>query len=487
MDSTIKPAQTFIVIFGAGGDLTWRKLMPAIYNLYLDKWLPDNFMVMGLDIKTMTNAEFQAHVHDGIDKFSRSGKAKKKDWTAFEQCLVYKKADFKAASTYKYINDQIKLLEKKWSGECIRLFYMAVSPSFIETIVTNIGAVGLAKDKLLSRIVAEKPFGHDLESAKRLNHIICNTFDESQIYRIDHFLGKETVQNILAFRFANALFEPTWNRNYIDHIQITVAEQLGVESRGGYFDHAGALRDMIQNHLLQLLCLIAMEPPVSFDANEIRNRKTDVLHAIRDIEPQEVHKYAIRGQYNAGWVEGKKAKAYREEPGVDKNSKTETFAAMKLFIDNWRWQGVPFYVRSGKRMNETRSYITIQFKPVPHQSFPAEATGNWQANAITMNIQPRMTITLSFQAKRPGLQMLLNPVDMLFDYNESYKTGTPEAYETLLLDVMEGDTTLFMRADQVEAAWDVIMPVLKAWKADTPVHFPNYASGTPGPEGSDLF
>ena len=225
--------------------------MPAIYNLYLDKWLPDNFLVMGLDIKTMTNAEFQAHVHDGIDKFSRSGKAKKKDWAAFEQCLLYKKGDFKTASTYKYIDEQIKLFEKKVGGECIRLFYMAVSPSFIETIVTNIGAVGLAKDKLLGRIVAEKPFGHDLESARRLNKIICTTFDESQIYRIDHFLGKETVQNILAFRFANALFEPTWNRNYIDHIQITVAEQLGVESRGGYFDHAGALRDMIQNHLLQ--------------------------------------------------------------------------------------------------------------------------------------------------------------------------------------------------------------------------------------------
>ena len=487
MDTTVKPNQTLIVIFGAGGDLAWRKLLPAVYNLYLDNWLPDNFLVVGLDIKNMSNAAFQQHVHDGIDKFSRSGKAKKKDWTLFEQHLLYKKADFKAASTYSFINQQISLFEKKCEGECNRIFYMAVSPSFIETIVTNLGDAGLAKDKGLNRIVAEKPFGHDLESAKHLNKILCNTFDETQIYRIDHFLGKETVQNILAFRFANALFEPTWNRNYIDHIQITVAEQLGVENRGGYFDHAGALRDMIQNHLLQLLCLIAMEPPVSFEADEIRNRKTDVLHAIRDIEQHEVYKYAVRGQYNSGWVEGKKAKAYRDEPGVDKNSKTETFAAMKLFIDNWRWQGVPFYVRSGKRMNETRSYITIQFKPVPHQSFPAEATGNWQPNSISLNIQPRMTITLSFQAKRPGLQMLLNPVEMLFDYDESYKTGTPEAYETLLLDVMQGDTTLFMRADQVEAAWDVIMPVIKAWELDTPVNFPNYPAGMQGPEGSDIF
>ncbi len=487
MDSTAKPLQTVIVIFGAGGDLAWRKLMPAIYNLYLDSWLPENFIVLGLDIKNMGNAQFQQHVHDGIDKFSRSGKAKKKDWLTFEQCLMYKKADFTAATTYTFIDKLISQTEKKWDGPCNRVFYMAVSPFLIETIVTNIGAVGLAANKAYSRIVAEKPFGHDLESAKHLNTILCNTFDESQIYRIDHFLGKETVQNILAFRFANAMFEPIWNRNYIDHVQITVAEQLGVENRGGYFDHAGALRDMIQNHLLQLLCLISMEPPVSFDADEIRNRKTDVLHAIRDIEQHDVHKYAIRGQYNNGWIEGKKVKAYRDEPGVDKNSNTETFASLKLYVDNWRWQGVPFYVRSGKRMNEARSYITIHFKPVPHKSFPSEATGNWQPNTITMNIQPRMTISLNFQAKRPGLQMLLNPVNMLFDYDESYKTGTPEAYETLLLDVMQGDTTLFMRADQVEAAWDIIMPVLNAWQQDIPVNFPNYPAGMQGPEGSDIF
>jgi glucose-6-phosphate 1-dehydrogenase len=487
MDTSAKPSQTIIVIFGAGGDLAWRKLLPAIYNLYLDNWLPENFLVLGLDIKNMTLPEYQLHVHEGINKFSRSGKTKKKDWVNFEKCLQYKKGDFNSATTYNYVAKLVKQTEKEWNGKSNRIFYMAVSPAFIETIVTNIGAAGLAADKAYSRIVAEKPFGQDLDSARRLNKIICNTFDESQVYRIDHFLGKETVQNILAFRFANALFEPIWNRNYIDHIQITVAEQLGVENRGGYFDHAGALRDMIQNHLLQLLCLISMEPPVSFDADEIRNRKTDVLHAIRDIEQHDVHKYAIRGQYNNGWIEGKKVKAYRDEPGVSKNSNTETFAALKLYVDNWRWQGVPFYVRSGKRMNEARSYITIHFKPVPHKSFPSEATGNWQPNTITMNIQPRMTISMNFQAKKPGLQMVLNPVNMLFDYDETYKTGTPEAYETLLLDVMQGDSTLFMRADQVEAAWDIIMPVLKAWTEDAPVYFPNYAAGMPGPEGSELF
>ena len=362
---------------------------------------------------------------------------------------------------------------------------MAVPPQFFELIATKIGDAGLAVDKDYARLVIEKPFGSDLNSAKKLNAVLLKIFDENQLYRIDHYLGKETVQNILAFRFANALFEPIWNRNYIDHIQITVAEKIGVESRGNYYEINGALRDMIQNHVLQLLCLIAMEPPVSFNADEVRNRKVDVLHALRKIKKEDVHTYAVRGQYDAGWIEGEKVKGYRQEADVAAESCTETFAALKLFIDNWRWTDVPFYIRSGKRMQETISVITIQFKPVPHQSFPDEATENWQPNRMVLNLQPDMGIRIRFQAKKPGLQMQLNPVDMLFNYSDTYTSGTPEGYETLLLDVIEGDATLFMRADQVEAAWEILMPVLSTWQANPSVNFPNYAAGTNGPETAE--
>jgi glucose-6-phosphate 1-dehydrogenase len=281
------------------------------------------------------------------------------------------------------------------------------------------------------------------------------------------------------------MFEPIWNRNYIEQVQITVSEQLGVENRGNYYETAGALRDMIQNHILQLLCLIAMEPPVSFNADEVRNRKVDVLNALRQFKTEEIRKFAVRGQYGEGWIQGKKVIDYRHEPDVKINSNKETFAAVKLYIDNWRWQGVPFYLRTGKRLDETISVITIQFKPVPHQSFPAEAAENWQPNRLVLNIQPNMGIRLQFQAKQPGLEMLLYPVDMLFRYNESYTSGTPEAYETLLLDIMQGDSTLFMRADQVESAWDILMPIIRAWEKNPPVNFPNYSSGTQGPQDAE--
>ena len=485
MEAVKKTNPTILVMLGATGDLAWRKLIPAIYNLYLDQWIPDEFIVIGVGHSKMSVNEFQKHLHEGVDKFSRRGKSKKNDWDTFAKCLRYQKGEFSSPATYAALEKQIRGLEKKWKASATRIFYMAVPPNNFEEIAVKIGASGVAKNKLLSRIVIEKPFGHDLESAQHLNTLLHSIFDEAQIYRIDHYLGKETVQNILAFRFANAMFEPTWNRNYIDSVQITVSEQLGVENRGNYYETAGALRDMIQNHLLQLLCLITMEPPVSFEADEVRNRKVDVLNALRKIRPEEVQQYAVRGQYGAGWIKGKKVKGYRQEADVSKDSTKETFAAVKLFIDNWRWQGVPFYLRTGKRMNETNSVITIQFKPVPHQSFPLEATANWKPNRLVLNIQPHMGIRMRFQAKRPGLKMMLHPVDMQFNYDQSYTSGTPEAYETLLLDIMQGDSTLFMRADQVEAAWKALMPVINAWDANPSVNFPNYEAGMQGPEDAE--
>ncbi len=477
-----KVGATFIVIFGAAGDLTWRKLVPAIYNLYLDQWIPQHFAVLGIARRPVSTEDFRTKMLEGINKFSRTGPAKEEDWSQFQNMINYQQGNFSDPATYTSIKKQIDDLERTWGEPINRIYYMAVPPAYFEEIATRIGESGLTDNKELSRMVVEKPFGNDLNSARHLNKLLHGLFTESQIYRIDHYLGKETVQNILAFRFANAMFEPIWNRNYIEHVQITVAEQIGIENRGNYYETAGALRDMIQNHLLQLLCLIAMEPPVSFDANEIRNRKVDVLNALRRITAEQVHKYAVRGQYGEGWVEGKKVPAYREEPDVSTTSNEETFAALKFYIDNWRWQGVPFYMRTGKRMNETISVITIQFRPVPHQSFPVETTENWQSNRLVLNIQPHMGIRLRFQAKRPGLKMVLNPVDMLFNYSDTYTMGTPEAYETLLLDIFRGDPTLFMRADQVEAAWGILMPIINTWNANPSPNFPNYTAGTHGPE-----
>lgn len=485
MELAKKFEPAIIIILGATGDLTWRKLIPAIYNLYIDKWIPEEFAVIGVSRKPMTDSQFIKRMHEGVDQFSRRGKSKKPEWDAFAKCLMYHKGEFNKTATYAGIEKMITNFEKENKVTVNSIFYLAVPPNSFEEIAVKISQSGLAKNKSKSRIIIEKPFGHDLESAKNLNDLLHSIFDESQIYRIDHYLGKETVQNILAFRFANALFEPVWNRNYIDNIQITVSEQLGVENRGNYYETAGALRDMIQNHLFQLLCLIAMEPPVSFEADEIRNKKVDVLNALRPIHPDEVYQYAVRGQYGAGWIEGKKVIGYRQEPDVSKDSPKETFAAIKLFIDNWRWQGVPIYLRTGKRLNETISAITIQFKPVPHQSFPLEASGNWQPNRLILNIQPQMGIRIRFQAKRPGLKMILYPVDMTFNYNDSYTSGTPEAYETLLLDIMEGDSTLFMRSDQVEAAWKVLMPIIHSWDDNPSVNFPNYDAGMQGPEDAE--
>ena len=476
---------TILVIFGGMGDLTWRKLAPALYNLLLDKQLPEHFAVIGLDMKDQSVDDFRLRLKDGANSFCECGEVNGKMWNTFASNLSYLSGDFAHPEFYTALDGQIKEHEKKWGIPANHIFYLATPPGIMETIVRGLDGVEQAHDKRRTRIVVEKPFGHDLTSAVALNRLLTTVFDEKQVYRIDHYLGKETVQNILAFRFANVLFEPIWNRRYIDHVQITVAEQVGVEHRGAYYEHAGALRDMIQNHLMQILTLIAMEPMVSFDANEIRNKKVDVLRAIRPITKKQVEEVAVRGQYGAGSLGNKKVPAYRSEPGVAKDSAAETFAAIKLFVDNWRWQDVPFYLRTGKRLAVKASQVAIQFRPVPHRSFPTAASLVWEPNRIIIHIQPREEILLGFQAKTPGSDMHLTPVDMHFSYQEAFKSKSPEAYETLLADVIAGDATLFMRADQVEASWSVLMPILKVWESSKPADFPNYQSGTWGPKAAE--
>ena len=478
----IKSHPTIFFIFGGTGDLTSRKLIPALYNLFLDGWMPDNFAVVGMGRTNQTDDKFRQLLLDDINKFSRSGKADNEKWNIFSKKVFFQVSDIGDTKTYTDQLERINSLGKEWGEEPTVIYYLAVAPRFFSTIAENLSKYKLAANPEKSRVVIEKPFGHDLKSAKELNTLLGKIFSESQIYRIDHYLGKETVQNILAFRFANSILEPLWNRNYIDHVQISVTEQLGVGDRGGYYDEAGALRDMVQNHILQLLCLVAMEPPVSFQADEVRNRKVDVLHAMRKFDPEDIKKSAVRGQYSKGWMEGKEVPGYREEKGVNPESNTETFAAIKFFVDNWRWNGVPFYLRTGKRMHQSSSVITIQFKDVPHMIFPSEAIEGWQQNKLIISIQPEMSIRLQVQAKRPGLDMVLNPVDMIFDYKGTYTGDTPEAYETLLLDTMIGDQTLFMRGDQVEAAWDLLMPILDAWAAKKSLSFPNYSADSWGPE-----
>ncbi|MGO9417209.1 MAG: glucose-6-phosphate dehydrogenase [Syntrophobacteraceae bacterium] len=482
MKTKERPGPTVFVIFGGAGDLAWRKLVPALFDLFQDRNMPEDFSVIVVDRVDFSDEKLRRYLREGVKKFSRQGMVKTGEWGEFGRHIHYRQGDFKKPQTYKALSEQCVKLEKEWGAKIHRIFYMATPPSLFGEISTHLGKAGLARDREWARIVVEKPFGYDLESARALNAILAANFDESQIFRIDHYLGKETVQNILAFRFANPIFEPIWNRRYVDYVTITVAEEVGVGHRGGYYDHAGALRDMVQNHLMQLLCLVAMEPMVSFEADEIRNKKVDVLHAVRPIHPDAVHQSVVRGQYGRGWAGGEKKPGYREEEGVSPDSQTETFVALKLFIDNWRWQGVPFYLRTGKQLALHASEISIQFCGVPHQSFPAESTLDWQSSRLVMSIQPEEGIVLSFQAKLPGPKMHLRSVEMQFNYQDAFAVRSPDAYETLLWDVMENDATLFMRVDQVEAAWRFLMPVIEAWAAAPPGDFPNYAAGSWGPQ-----
>ena len=479
------PPSTVIVIFGAGGDLSWRKLLPALFDLFLEGRLPDEVAIIGLDRKEMSREAFLEHVRGGVNDFARHLNMDESTWGRFAETLSYASGDFGDESCYANLAGNLRAQEAAWGEPANFLFYLATPPSLVGTIVGGLGEAGLAADRSRARVVIEKPFGRDLASARALDRAIQDVFFEEQIYRIDHYLGKETVQNILAFRFANALFDPVWDRRYIDNVQITVAETVGVGHRGGYYEGAGALRDMVQNHLMQLLCLVAMEPPVSFEADEIRSRKVDVLRAVRPIDKEHIEEFCARGQYGPGLIRGERVPGYLEEEGVAPRSITETYAALTLFVDNWRWQDVPFYLRSGKRLQAKDSEVVITFRDVPHRSFPSEAAPHWQANRIVINIQPDEGIALDMMAKRPGLDMRLSPVEMAFKYETAFQEGSPEAYETLLLDVMLGDATLFMRADQVEAAWRIVTPVLEHWERTPPPNFPNYAAGTWGPQEAE--
>ncbi len=474
-----------LVIFGASGDLTRRKLIPALFSLFQKKLLPDSFFILGCARSSMTDEAFQRRLRDALADHSKDAPAAKLD--AFIRRCSYLAIDYHDSKSYTVLSERLKQLDRNHSVEDNRIFYLATPANLYCPIVTNLGQCGLTRESEEDetghiRVIIEKPFGRDLESAKSLDRSLCRVLTEDQIYRIDHYLGKETVQNILMFRFANAIFEPIWNRRYIDNIQITVAETLGVEHRAGYFEQAGLLRDMFQNHMLQMLALVAMEPPVSFEANRVRDEKVKLMRSIRPFPLDELDKWIIRGQYEAGQIDSLDVPGYRREAGVACNSGVETFAAAKLMIDNWRWQGVPFYLRAGKRMTRKLSEIAITFKSVPHSIFAPLMTENLAPNVLVLNVQPEEGISLKIQAKRPGPKSCLSSLAMDFSYKEVFGIEPPSAYERLLLDCLLGDQTLFWRRDGVEVAWSLITPVLKAWedKKTTSPLYP-YPAGSWGP------
>lgn len=470
-----------IVMFGASGDLAKRKLLPALYDLAVHSCLAPRFRLVGFGRTDMSDDAFQRGVNDFLPNHSPNGdpEASRRD---FLKNLQYFTGQYDDPESYRRLAQQLEELNREGRLGGNRLFYLATPPSLYPHIVEQLGHAGLAKPRngdSWVRIIVEKPFGHDRASALALNGQMLGVFDEAQIFRIDHYLGKETVQNLLVFRFGNGIFEPLWNRNYVDSVQITAAESLGVGRRAAFYESAGALRDMVQSHVLQLTSLVAMETPANFDATSVRNEKIKVLQSIRPLRDEMVQKCVVRGQYGPGTVKGKPVPGYREEPGVDPNSDTETFVALKLFIDNWRWSGVPFYLRTGKRLARSAAEIAIRFKRAPHMVFRCESA---EANLLVLNIQPGEGISLSFGAKAPGSKLRITPVTMDFQYRRAFGAGSREAYATLINDCVRGDATLFDRADSVEAAWTLVDPILDAWKSSPRPEFPNYAAGSEGPE-----
>lgn len=477
-----------IVIFGASGDLTIRKLIPAFYHLYLDKQMPDPFRIIGVARREKSSESWRAELEEGLHRFSRTKTIDPHKWESFASYISYCQGDISEPGVY----EQLAALLAEFEQESLRrnvLFYLAISPSQFAEVAGHLHRVKLLRKEnspgYSQRIVVEKPFGHDLASAQKLNAELTRFAREKQIFRIDHYLGKETVQNILMFRFSNSIFEQLWTRNSIDNIQITVGEKLGVGSRGGYYEEAGALRDMVQNHLLQVLALVAMEPPVSLEAESIRDEKVKLLRSLRPLLPVQVATHVVRGQYQSGSIDGQARQAYRSELKVNPESNVETFVAMKLFVDNWRWSGVPVYLRTGKSLAMSASEVRIQFCPTPNVLFAAQCGPKLDANSITLRLQPNEGISLRFNGKIPGSSMRLRPVRMHFSYDSEFGAYTPEAYERLLLEAMAGDATLFIRSDEVEAAWSIVDSIRAAWDGQPLDQKDFYPAGSWGPKAAD--
>ncbi len=478
----VPPGPCILVVFGASGDLTKRKLFPALYNLAAEKLLPASFAVVGLGRKTFGHEDFRKYISDALQEYMPQGiDGGVRD--ALLKRVYFHPGDFNKPATFTMLKAALQKVDKETGTGGNYLFYMATAPDFFGEVASQLQTAGMTNetDKQWRRIVVEKPFGHDLASAKALNQELLKIFEEKQIYRIDHYLGKETVQNILAFRFGNGIFEPIWNRRYIDHVQITVAETVGVELRGDYYDKAGTLRDMVPNHLFQLVTLMAMEPPSSFDADIVRGEQTKVLRALPPMSEANVAERVVRGQYGDGTVDGARVPAYRSEQKVAKDSATETFIAMKLIIENWRWADVPFFLRTGKRLKDRVTEIVIQFRRAPLMLFQQTEHGPLAPNQLVLNIQPKEGISMRFSVKVPGPTVELGSVRMDFRYEDYFKAKPSTGYERLLHDAMMGDATLFQRADTVEAAWSAVQPILDAWAAHPPANFPNYAAGSWGP------